>query len=252
MTARPSNQPSNEGVLGLDRRSEAVDERIVVHLPTTAPPLPLLDGSTGLLAASQWQLAVKRSLDIVVAAIALVVLSPVFLFLAIGVKLSSPGPVFYWSHRVGRDETPLRIPKFRSMYVDAEERLAALIWFNEVSGPVFKIRDDPRMTEFGRFMRRFSFDEVPQFYNVLKGDMTLVGPRPPLPAEVETYTPLQRQRLYVKPGLTCIWQVSGRSDLDFETWMAMDLDYIRGWTPMSDLQLLAKTLPAVATGKGAY
>ena len=142
--------------------------------------------------------------------------------------------------------------KFRSMKVEAHEDRDEILHLNELEGPVFKIRDDPRVTRVGRAIRKLSIDELPQLLNVLAGDMSLVGPRPPLPEEYETYGPRERQRLAVKPGITCIWQVSGRSDLDFETWVDMDLEYIEGWTIRQDLKLLVLTIPAVLSGRGAY
>ena len=228
------------------------EDHIVVQLSTGQRALPLLDGSSGLHAATPLALSAKRALDVVGSLLLLVALAPLFLVLAIGVKFSSTGPVLYWSPRVGKDGAALLLPKFRSMYVDAEERLQTLIPLNEAAGPVFKMREDPRVTPLGRFLRKASLDELPQLFTVLKGDMSLVGPRPPLEAEVAAYSPLERQRLSVKPGLTCIWQVSGRSDIDFDTWVEMDLDYIRHWTPSMDLRILLWTIPAVVTGRGAY
>lgn len=253
MTARAFSQedPSGDHPGSL---AEAVgfDDNLVVRLPARAVGLRRIDSSQGLLAASPAALRFKRGLDIVVSLVLLALLAPLFFLLAAAVKFSSPGPVLYWSTRVGQGGPHVPIAKFRSMFVDAEDRLATLVALNEASGPVFKIRDDPRMTAMGRMLRKTSLDELPQLWNVLIGDMTLVGPRPALPSEASTYTEFERQRLLVKPGLTCIWQVSGRSDLDFNTWMHMDLDYIESWTPWLDLKLLAQTVPAVVTGKGAY
>lgn len=228
------------------------DEHIIVRLPNTWTHLWELDLTKGLPAATPGELLLKRALDVVVASLAILFSIPVMVVLALGVKLSSPGPVMYWSNRVGKGGSIIRIPKFRSMFVDAEQRLASLVSLNEASGPVFKIKEDPRITPFGRIMRKLSLDELPQLWNVLRGDMSLVGPRPALPNEVSTYGELERQRLLVKPGLTCIWQVSGRSDLDFETWMQMDLKYIGEWSIAKDLVLLARTPLAVGLGRGAY
>jgi lipopolysaccharide/colanic/teichoic acid biosynthesis glycosyltransferase len=214
--------------------------------------LPLLDHSKGLPAATPGQLRFKRALDVALSSVALILLSPVMALIALAVKLDSPGPAFYVSVRVGKDGTPIRIAKFRSMFLDADLRLPELAGVNEADGPIFKIKDDPRITRVGRLLRKLSLDELPQLFNVLRGEMTVVGPRPALPAEVDTYTERERQRLLVKPGLTCIWQVSGRSDLDFVTWMRMDLQYIQEWTPVQDVRLIAKTVPAVALGRGAY
>ena len=141
--------------------------------------------------------------------------------------------------------------KFRTMEPGAEERLAEISYLNEMTGPVFKARRDPRLTPVGRLLRRLSIDELPQLWNVIVGDMSLVGPRPPLPDEVSRYEPWQRRRLSMKPGLTCLWQVSGRSELDFDRWMALDLKYIDTWSPLLDLKILFKTVPAVLSGKGA-
>ena len=206
----------------------------------------------GLHAAARWQLAVKRTIDVIGASLALLLLSPVLIAAAIAVKLSSPGPVFYVSGRVGKDGHPFPFAKFRSMRCNAEYEKPHLVDLNEASGPVFKVRDDPRITKAGRVLRKLSIDELPQLFHVLSGKMSLVGPRPPLPEEVVTYSELEWQRLLVKPGITCIWQVSGRSDLDFDTWVQMDIQYIEEWTVFGDLRLLGRTIPAVLTGRGAY
>ena len=197
------------------------------------------------------QLAIKRAFDVVVSATALVVCAPLFVVIAVAVKLSSPGPVFFGQVRSGLNGRAFRLWKFRSMVVDAEERLDELRAKNEMGGPVFKLSDDPRVTRVGRFLRRTSLDELPQFWNVLLGDMSVVGPRPPLPDEVKQYARWQRRRLSVKPGITCIWQVSGRNEIDFETWMKLDLDYIDRWSLWLDLKIFVKTIPAVLLGRGA-
>ena len=207
---------------------------------------------TGLLTASRWQLAVKRGLDIGLSAIAIVFLSPLLLLVGLMIKLGSRGPVFYVQERLGRDGEPFKMLKFRSMYVDAHDQRMDHVERNIHDGPIFKIPDDPRITTIGKAIRRLSIDELPQLFNVLKGDMSLVGPRPPLPEEFLDYGARERQRLLVKPGVTCIWQVSGRSDLDFQTWVDMDLEYIRTWSLRLDLSLLVRTVPAVVTGRGAY
>lgn len=214
--------------------------------------LPVLDPSRGLLGANEPQLRVKRMMDFTVALVAIVLLSPVFLLLALTIKFTSPGPIFYISDRVGQYGQIIKILKFRSMYTDAEYRKAELEEVNEMSGPVFKMKDDPRITPIGRLIRKLSLDELPQLLHVLTGEMSLVGPRPAIPAEVDTYDDGERQRLLVKPGLTCIWQVSGRNDVDFDTWMRMDIEYIQEWTPRLDVALLAKTVPAVVLARGAY
>jgi len=206
----------------------------------------------GLLNASKWQLAVKRAMDIVMSGFALVVLTPLLLAVALLVSVTSRGPIFYVQERVGRAGKPFRMVKFRSMYRDAHDRRTEHVEQNMHQGPIFKIRDDPRITPIGRAIRRLSIDELPQFFNVLMGRMSLVGPRPPLPEEFLDYTDRERQRLLVKPGVTCIWQVSGRSDIDFKTWIDMDLEYIETWSVRLDLKLLVKTVPAVLSGRGAY
>ena len=212
-----------------------------------APP-----AQRGLLNATRWQLAVKRGLDIVMSGLALVVLTPLLLAVAILVGVTSPGPIFFVQERVGRAGKPFRMLKFRSMYRDAHDRRLEHVEQNMHQGPIFKIRDDPRTTPVGRAIRRLSIDELPQFFNVLMGSMSLVGPRPALPEEFLDYSERERGRLLVKPGVTCIWQVSGRSDVDFDTWIDMDLEYIEEWSLRLDLKLLAKTVPAVITGRGAY
>jgi lipopolysaccharide/colanic/teichoic acid biosynthesis glycosyltransferase len=211
-----------------------------------------LEPHEGLLGAPRWGHTLKRALDVVVAVLGLVALGPVFAVVATAIRLTSPGPVFYVQERVGQHGKQIRFRKFRTMRFDAHDLKDQLAEQNESDGPIFKIRNDPRITPIGRILRKLSIDELPQLLHVLTGDMTLVGPRPPLPEEVETYNAWQLQRLWVKPGITCIWQVSGRSDLDFETWVRMDVEYIRRWTPWLDLELLIRTIPAVLTGKGAY
>ena len=206
----------------------------------------------GLVGAALWQIGVKRAMDIVMSALAIVVLSPVLLAVALLISVTSRGPVFYVHERIGRGGEPFRMLKFRSMYRNAHECRAEHAEQNMHRGPIFKIRDDPRITAVGRAIRRLSIDELPQFFNVLMGHMSLVGPRPALPEEFLEYTERERERLMVKPGVTCIWQVSGRSDVDFDTWVDMDLAYIEGWSLHLDLMLLAKTVPAVISGRGAY
>jgi exopolysaccharide biosynthesis polyprenyl glycosylphosphotransferase len=206
----------------------------------------------GLLAASRWQRIAKRWIDVFGSFFLMVLLSPVLLATAIAIKLTSRGPVLYAHERIGRDGEPFRMFKFRSMRLGAHDDRGGVLHLNEAGGPVFKIKDDPRITRVGRVIRKLSIDELPQLLNVLRGDMSLVGPRPPLPEESESYGPRERQRLAVTPGITCIWQVSGRSDIDFETWVDMDLEYIETWTLRADLKLLLLTIPAVISGRGAY
>lgn len=197
-----------------------------------------------------FQLAFKRVMDFTLTAAALVFLAPLFIALAVAIKLESPGPVFFRQYRSGIRGRRFNCYKFRSMYVDAEARLAELKAHNEMSGPVFKMKDDPRITRVGKFIRKYSLDELPQLFNVFRGDMSLVGPRPPLPAEVDQYEPWQRRRLSMKPGITCIWQVSGRNNIDFDQWMRLDLQYIDNWNLRLDIKLLLQTIPAVIRGTG--
>ena len=176
-----------------------------------------------------------------------------YLFKTAVIRLESPGPVIFKQKRIGRDGRPFNFYKFRSMYIDAEQRRQELLKANESKdGVIFKMQKDPRVTRFGRFIRKFSIDELPQLFNVVVGDMSLVGPRPPLPSEVAEYTLEDRKRLTVKPGITCIWQVSGRSDIPFRQQVALDKEYIMSRSLWRDLWILLKTVPAVLTGKGAY
>lgn len=197
-------------------------------------------------------LALKRAFDIAVSAGMLVLLAPVFALTAIAIRLDSPGPVLFRQRRVGLHGRDFVFYKFRSMCADAEAKLESLRHFNEVTGPVFKMRRDPRVTGVGRFIRRLSIDELPQLWNVLKGEMSIVGPRPPTPDEVRKYEPWQRRRLSMKPGITCTWQVSGRSDIDFDRWMQLDLAYIDNWSLWSDFHICLRTIPAVLSSRGAH
>ncbi|MFO0600860.1 MAG: sugar transferase [Myxococcaceae bacterium] len=196
-------------------------------------------------------MAFKRLFDIVSTGIALWVLAPMLLVVAALVKLTSKGPVLFRQTRVGLHGRPFKMLKFRTMVENAEELKAKLAAQNEMDGPVFKMKKDPRITPIGRVLRKFSIDELPQLINVLRGDMSVVGPRPPVPNEVAKYEPWQRRRLSVRPGLTCIWQVSGRNEISFEQWMYMDLQYIDTWTFSKDIGLILKTFPVVLTGRGA-
>jgi lipopolysaccharide/colanic/teichoic acid biosynthesis glycosyltransferase len=166
------------------------------------------------------------------------------------IKLESKGPVLFKQVRAGENGKNFHLYKFRTMCIDAEDKKAALSTRNEMSGPVFKIREDPRVTTIGRLLRKFSIDELPQFVNVLKGEMSLVGPRPPLPSEVSGYQPWQHRKLSVKPGVTCLWQINGRNQVDFDEWMRLDLEYIDNWSLALDTKILLKTLPAVLKGTG--
>jgi len=195
-------------------------------------------------------LGVKRAFDVVISAAVLVVLSPLFAAIALAIRIDSPGPIFFKQRRIGQSGRVFEVLKFRSMFRDAEGRLEALRAHNEMSGPVFKMANDPRVTKVGRLLRRTSLDEFPQFWNVLKGEMSIVGPRPPIPSEVRQYKRWQRRRLSMKPGITCIWQISGRNDIDFERWMELDLQYIDEWSLWGDIEIFFKTIPAVLSSRG--
>jgi exopolysaccharide biosynthesis polyprenyl glycosylphosphotransferase len=197
-------------------------------------------------------LFVKWLSDVVLSAVLLVVLSPLLLFIGLAVWLTSKGPMLYTQQRCGLNGRRFNLYKFRTMYVGADQRLDEVAHLNEVNGPAFKAKHDPRVTPIGRWLRRWSFDELPQLVNVLKGEMSLVGPRPPIPAEVEQYERWQRRRLSMKPGITGLWQVSGRAGIDdFDDWIALDLRYIDQWSLWLDFKILLKTIPAVIFARGA-
>ncbi|WP_242865696.1 sugar transferase [Desulfosporosinus sp. HMP52] len=210
-------------------------------------PMVAYDGRPRL----PWQVLSKRVMDVVLTGMGLIAISPILLAVAIAIKVTSDGPVFFGQERVGLNGRTFKMYKFRSMVVNAEELKAKLTHLNEMSGPVFKITNDPRVTSVGRFLRRTSLDELPQLWNVLIGEMSLVGPRPPLPSEVNMYDPKHRKRLAVKPGITCIWQISGRNEVDFEEWMEMDADYVERCSLWMDVEILARTVPVVFMRKGA-
>jgi len=206
---------------------------------TTVPSNPVL-------------LAGKRLIDVLISVVLIVATLPLQLLAAAAIKLTTRGPALFRQTRCGLNARPFRLVKFRTMIDGAEERLSEVSHLNEMSGPVFKSARDPRLTVVGKILRRFSIDELPQLWNVLRGDMSLVGPRPPLPEEVTRYEAWQRRRLSMKPGLTCLWQISGRNEIpDFDRWMALDLKYIDTWTPLLDFKILMLTVPIVLTGKGA-
>jgi exopolysaccharide biosynthesis polyprenyl glycosylphosphotransferase len=212
--------------------------------------VPLFELRPPVFAGLDW--TVKRAFDVTVSALLIAIASPAWLLAALAVKVDSPGPVFYRDRRVGLGERQFGMFKFRSMYVDAGERQAGLESSNEASGPLFKIKDDPRVTRVGRFMRRYSIDEMPQVLNVLRGEMSLVGPRP-LP--LRDYVQLEdwhRKRYLVLPGMTGLWQVSGRIELTFDDLVRLDFYYLENWSIWLDISILAKTLPAVVARRGAY
>jgi len=201
--------------------------------------------------SSQLLRLTKRIMDVIGSSILLVLLSPLLLALALLVKLSSPGPIFYRWYVMGEGGYPFVGYKFRSMYINADEVKHQLAHLNEMRGPMFKITRDPRITPLGRWIRKYSLDELPQLYSVLKGDMSLVGPRPPLVNEFEMFTSYQKQKMAVKPGLTCLWQVNGRNEIsDFDEWVRLDLKYIRNWSLWLDIVILLKTVVVVLAGSG--
>jgi exopolysaccharide biosynthesis polyprenyl glycosylphosphotransferase len=217
--------------------------RPVEGLPLIHVKIPTFEGGAHLF---------KRALDIFTAVVALAVFAPIMAAIAVAIKVDSPGPAFFRQRRVGRDGREFSIVKFRTMRVGAEEQLSALQDANEGSGPLFKLRDDPRVTRVGRFLRRYSLDEFPQFWNVVLGDMSVVGPRPPLPSEVTAYDGTVFRRLYIKPGITGPWQVGGRSDLSWEESVRLDLRYVENWSVLDDIIIMWRTAKAMVRPTGAY
>jgi exopolysaccharide biosynthesis polyprenyl glycosylphosphotransferase len=202
--------------------------------------------------SNETQLALKRLLDVAVSLLLLTLAFPVIGIAVLAIKLTSPGSVLFKQQRIGLNGRMFTLYKFRTMIADAHARREEVAHLYAMNGPAFKAKDDPRVTPVGRWLRRFSLDELPQLWNVLKGDMSLVGPRPPIPEEVASYHRWHRRRLSMKPGLTCLWQISGRNDIhDFDRWMKLDLQYIDNWSPALDLKILLRTIPAVLSGKGA-
>jgi exopolysaccharide biosynthesis polyprenyl glycosylphosphotransferase len=210
---------------------------------------PLLSFST--TPTNEALLLVRRILDVILAGFLVLITLPITIITAILIKLTSPGPVLFKQDRCGLNGRLFLMYKFRSMVNDAEQLRYELEALNEMDGPVFKSSRDPRITTIGKIIRRFSIDELPQLYNVLRGDMSLVGPRPPLPQEVARYERWQRRRLSMKPGITCLWQISGRNEVSFDDWMKLDLTYIDNWSLLLDLKILLKTVPVVLLGRGA-
>ncbi len=197
-------------------------------------------------------LAIKRALDVVISVVALAACAPFVALAALAIVCVSAGSPFFFQERVGRGGRRFRLVKLRTMVDGAHLAHENLLPYSEVDGPVFKLRNDPRLHPLGKILRRTSLDEIPNLVNVLRGEMSLVGPRPPLPSEVEHYDDFAMRRLAIKPGVTCLWQISGRSNLSFDDWMHLDNRYIDTWTPLGDLAILAKTVPAVVRGEGAH
>ncbi len=212
--------------------------------------VPLLTFTT--LPTNEFALFLKRFFDIFISLVTILIFSPFAAIIAILIKLTSPGPVIFVQKRCGLNGRVFNFYKFRSMYEGAELKKAELESSNEMDGPVFKIKGDPRITTIGLFLRRTSLDELPQIWNVLKGDMSIVGPRPPTPTEVDQYERWQRRKLSMRPGLTCIWQISGRNLIRFQEWIKLDLQYIDNWSLWLDIKILLRTIPAILSGKGAY
>jgi exopolysaccharide biosynthesis polyprenyl glycosylphosphotransferase len=223
------------------------------HFP--APQLRYFDSFTALSFApvhhNEVELAVKRMIDLAGSVVGILLAAPLLALAAIAIRLDSAGPIFFRQMRCGLNGRRFEMLKLRTMCVDAEKRKVEFLHLNEMDGPVFKITQDPRMTRVGRWLRRLSIDEVPQLWNVFRGDMSLVGPRPPTPDEVAKYEPTERRRLSMRPGITCFWQVSGRNELSFSEWMKLDLLYIDSWSLLTDLRLLVRTVPAVLWRRGA-
>jgi exopolysaccharide biosynthesis polyprenyl glycosylphosphotransferase len=216
----------------------------------TVHGLPIITYST--TPRKEWELFFKRIIDLLLSAIGLILLSPIFLLIAIAIKLTSSGPIFYRWNVVGLNKKNFTSYKFRTMVVNADELKEQLIGQNEMNGIVFKMKNDPRITKVGRILRKFSLDELPQLFSVFKGDMSLVGPRPPLATEIPSFKNWHRRKLSVKPGITCLWQCSGRNHInDFDDWVKMDLQYIDQWSLWLDFKILLRTIPAVLTGRGA-
>jgi len=260
-----NRQPSDRTIafvidpgIAADGHAQVGEPSAVLDLRDGRPPtvhhVADLDGSLSdvVPAAHGWRRTVKRGMDIVGASVLLILVSPLLLLAGIAVMLTSSGGPIFACERIGRGGRPFTMYKIRSMVEGADVLRSRYEGDNERSGPIFKMRRDPRITRVGRVLRKLSIDELPQLVNVLRGEMSLVGPRPPLPAEYERYGKRERQRLLMTPGMTGIWQVSGRSEVDFDEWVDMDLEYITSWSLGLDLKLLVLTIPAVLSGRGAY
>jgi len=212
--------------------------------------IPLITFET--ICAKEWELFVKRGVDIVLSGLGIIILSPLLLIVSVLVKITSPGPALFSQQRVGLNGRKFILYKFRTMYKGADKNQSELEALNEMEGPVFKIKKDPRITPVGRILRKFSVDELPQLFNVFAGHMSLVGPRPPIHKEVAQYKSWQRRRLSMRPGITCLWQIRGRNKIGFEEWMKLDLEYLDNWSLFLDFKILIKTIPVVLFGDGAY
>lgn len=223
-----------------------------VRLAPNAAIVEVAPAATKMRVVPRWWWLAKRSLDVVLGSILVVVTSPIVLLAAVAVFVATGGSPFYAQERVGRYGKRFNMWKLRTMVEGAHEMRDDLLHLNEATGPVFKIRNDPRLHPLGALLRRTSIDELPNFINVVRGDMALVGPRPPLPCEITEYDAAAMQRLSVPVGVTCLWQINGRSHVSFEEWMALDSEYIASWTPWGDLIIVAKTVPAVLRKEGAH
>jgi len=212
---------------------------------------PVLEAKAIASSPPRWYPCAKRAMDLFCSIVTLILLSPLMVLVAIAIYLTSPGPIFFTQLRVGKNGKTFKFYKFRSMRPDAEKLRAQLEHLNEAKGPIFKIHQDPRVTPIGRILRKYSLDELPQLFNVIRGDISLVGPRPHLPSEVEQYKPWHRERLTVTPGIICLREVSGRSKLSFDEWVALDLEYIRQRSLWMDIKILFRVIPAVLFGDGA-
>lgn len=243
----PEPEPAAEPATGVE-----------IHFPVTLRPDGSVDWDVFLPPRATdvpWRVGqrMKRMFDLAVAAGSLLVLSPFLAVVALGILVTSGRPILYSCEYVGHRARRFRLYKFRTMVPNADAMKGDLAHLNHVVGPAFKIRDDPRVTPIGRFLRRYSIDELPQLWNVVRGDMSMVGPRPPLPEEWREFKPWHRGKLAVVPGITCFWQVEGRSDIhDFDEWATLDLRYIRDWSILTDVMILIRTIPAVLRGHGAY
>jgi exopolysaccharide biosynthesis polyprenyl glycosylphosphotransferase len=244
------NRCEEEGVI-VRVRAEMFQLRTAKIYADELEGLPVLTFRSG--PKDDWRLVAKRIIDFVGSAVLLLILAPLFAVVALLIKLNSPGPVLFAQERIGLNKRRFQMLKFRTMVNGAEKYQATLEQLNEAEGPVFKIKNDPRVTPIGKFLRRFSIDELPQLINVLKGDMSLVGPRPLPVRDVERIDLASHKRRFsIKPGLTCLWQVNGRSNIGFEEWVRLDLQYIDQWSLGLDMLILLKTIPAVFRGPGAY